>query len=197
MINGHFEDSLVKDVAAGVIGGLAASWVMAKFMEGGVQLMERRGYSKAAIHKRMPSTPEGEEPTVKTATVVAQTVLTRRLSKRQKEHVGPAVHYSFGTFLGAVYGALACRLPGVGAGWGLPYGSAVWLGASETALPLLKLSKPPAHYPSSTHLFGLAAHWVYGLTLYGVCSLAHRLMEGNVRLPRFQAVRRPMERVID
>ena len=45
---------------------------------------------------------------------------------------------------------------------GMCFGTAVWLGADEIALPALHLSKPPQEYPLSLHTSALLAHWVYG-----------------------------------
>ena len=54
--------------------------------------------------------------------------------------------------------------PEVTAGAGLPFGTAFWLVADETAVPLLGLAKGPTEYPVSTHVYALASHLVYGLT---------------------------------
>jgi uncharacterized membrane protein YagU involved in acid resistance len=70
--------------------------------------------------------------------------------------------------LGALYGAAAEYLPTVKSYAGLPYGAAVFVGADEIALPVLGLTKKPAEYPASQHLYGLSSHFVYGLTLEGV-----------------------------
>ena len=55
----------------------------------------------------------------------------------------------------------------VTAGTGGGYGAAVWLIGDEAVVPLLGLSKPPSQYPASTHVYALASHLVYGLTLEG------------------------------
>jgi uncharacterized membrane protein YagU involved in acid resistance len=40
----------------------------------------------------------------------------------------------------------------------------VFLGADETAVPALNLSKQPSEKPVSEHVYELAAHMIYGLT---------------------------------
>jgi hypothetical protein len=70
--------------------------------------------------------------------------------------------------MGALYGALAERAPVSSRGFGLPFATALWVGADEVAVPALGLSKRPAEDPISTHASALAAHWVYGAIAEGV-----------------------------
>ena len=88
----------------------------------------------------------------------------RKLKKSEKESAANAVHYIFGTTVGAVYGIAAEAAPITGAGYGLPFGTALFLGADEIAVPALGLSEPPTDIPMSTHAYGFASHLVYGLT---------------------------------
>lgn len=105
-----------------------------------------------------------EDTTVKTASAISEGLFKHSLSEREKRIAGPVVHYAFGTFVGGLYGAAAEKLPSVTAGAGLPFGAAFWLIADETAVPLLRLSGPPAHYPLSLHLYALVSHLVFGWT---------------------------------
>lgn len=112
-------------------------------------------------HKPRPS---GEDPTIKTADKLSKVLLRRNLRREHKEKAGPFIHYAFGTAMGALYGAAAELKPGVKCVAGLPFGTALFLGADEIALPALKLTDMPHKYPVSTHVYGLSAHWAYGLT---------------------------------
>ena len=47
-------------------------------------------------------------------------------------------------------------------GPGTLYGSAVWLGADEVALPALGYAAPAQERPTNEHIYGAAAHAVYG-----------------------------------
>src|SRR5262249_17565750 len=98
------------------------------------------------------------------------------LKPEQKEPAGNLVHYVFGTAVGGLYGLLAEKAPHTRAGFGTLYGTAVWLGADEVALPLLGLSKAPRHYPWSTHASALASHLVYGSTMELVRLASRRAM---------------------
>jgi len=169
------EDSIVKDALAGLIGGLIASAVMSVVIETGVEAMEK-SLPHEEVERRTVKSPEGQSPTAKTASAVAERVAGKRLTRRQAESMDPVVHYAFGGLVGALYGVLSKRVPAVGAGRGLGYGTAVWLGADVGALPALGLSRAPNEYPASTHAFGLGAHWIYGATLDAFTAIARNLL---------------------
>ena len=173
--NTHDEGDVWKGIAAGLAGGLVASWTMNQF---------QAAWSKAAAgfeksHGAQSMQPsEGQHPgqrsqrdkenqddaTVKAARAISEGVLGHELKESEKEPAGAAVHYAFGTLTGGLYGAVAELAPRVTTGMGLPFGAAFWLVADETAVPLLGLSKPATEYPISTHAYALASHLVYGLT---------------------------------
>lgn len=166
------DHNLWKGVVAGAAGGLVASWVMNQF---------QTGWNKAASNlsdEREPwsASPQGEQErhtgdagaddaTMKAAEKISEAIFNHRLSREEKKRLGPVVHYAFGAGTGALYGALAELSPRATFGAGLPYGTAVFLGGDEIAVPALGLSKPPKEYPASAHLYGLASHLVYGLSL--------------------------------
>ena len=156
-----------KGLVAGAAGGLAAAWVMNQFQS---------AWSKASEALESSNTPQGEQErhtedsdaedaTMKTAAKISEKVFHRKLSREEKKKLGPVVHYAFGAGVGAFYGGLAELEPRATAGAGLPYGAAVFVGADEVAVPALGLSKPPQEYPASAHIYGLASHLVYGLSL--------------------------------
>jgi hypothetical protein len=115
------------------------------------------------------SQPAEQEPaTVKVVVAAEEAVLNREPSESDKKIGGQVVHYSFGTAMGLLYGVLADTTPKVRVGGGTLFATSLWLGADEIAVPALKLSGPPADSPMSSHMYGLASHLVYGLTLEGV-----------------------------
>ncbi|MGB8507494.1 MAG: DUF1440 domain-containing protein [Pyrinomonadaceae bacterium] len=162
-------EAVLKGLAAGLIGGLVASWTMNEFqvlwgkLAEGVEEMQDGG-KKGKKKKSKEGGEEGDDATVKTAEAISENVFDHKLTKSEKKIAGPAVHYAMGATSGAVYGAVAEVLPSSTAGMGLPFGTAVWLLADEAALPALGLSKAPTAYPLSTHAYALASHFVYGLT---------------------------------
>jgi putative membrane protein len=152
--NNACDRSVWKGAAAGLLGGLVASWVMNQFQSAVSQLSDGSSGQQES----------GDDATMKAADAVADTVAGRHLTHEEKQALGPFVHYAFGSSIGALYGAVAELVPQTTTAWGMPFGVAVWLGADEIAVPAFGLSKAPFEYPASTHASALAAHLVYGVT---------------------------------
>jgi uncharacterized membrane protein YagU involved in acid resistance len=115
------------------------------------------------------SQEQSEDATMKTADKLSRNFLHRSLSKQEKKKAGPAVHYAFGTAMGALYGVAAELVPDVAKrGFGTGFGAALFAVADEIALPVFGLSGKPTDSPLSAHLYGLASHLVYGATTEGV-----------------------------
>jgi Protein of unknown function (DUF1440) len=155
------DGNVLKGIAAGVVGGLVASWVMNQFQAGVTKVKEKVGAGESASEGDQN---EGEDATVKTAERVSRGVFHHQLQDDEKKVAGPAVHYAMGAVSGGIYGAVAELAPVTTLGAGLPFGAAVWLAADEAAVPALGLSKKPTEYPAAVHLQALASHLVYGLT---------------------------------
>jgi hypothetical protein len=179
-----------KGIVAGAAGGLVASWVMNQFQALAKRFAEdfeevrkeRRakggnGNAEGAKGgKGSQEAEESEDATVKTAEKVSEAVFHHELTEEEKKLAGPAVHYAFGTAVGALYGGLAEVSPAVARGAGMPFGTAVWLAADEVGVPALGLSKKPTEYPVTVHASALGAHLVYGLTTDLVRRLLLRVM---------------------
>jgi uncharacterized membrane protein YagU involved in acid resistance len=147
--------NVLKGAAAGLIGGLVASFVMNEFqalLSSFSQSTENSGSKESA-----------EPATVKAAEGISEGVFDHELTKSEKETAGPAVHYAMGAASGLIYGAAAEIAPVTTAGAGLPFGTAVWILADDLAVPALGLSRPMSEYPLSTHAYALSSHLVYGL----------------------------------
>lgn len=163
-----------KGLAAGLIGGLVASWTMNRFQDGWSRLAQGNRTSPRAqgplsnhleCDERAEASSEPEDDTtVRTASAISEGVFDHKLTQREKKIAGPAVHYALGTGVGGLYGAVAEVAPKVTTGAGLPFGAVFWLVVDEGAVPILGLSKGPTQYPPSTHVYALASHFVYGLT---------------------------------
>ncbi|MFL6208716.1 MAG: DUF1440 domain-containing protein [Pyrinomonadaceae bacterium] len=167
-----------KGLAAGLVGGLVASWTMNRFQDVWSKLSESDGQSAGtqvsqagegqasgqAEQQAQAGSEEQTDATVKAAAAVSEGIFDHKLTKSEKKIAGPAVHYAFGTLVGGLFGACAELAPEVTAGAGVPFGAAFWLVADEAAVPLLGLSKGPTEYPLSVHAYALASHFVYGLT---------------------------------
>jgi uncharacterized membrane protein YagU involved in acid resistance len=85
------------------------------------------------------------------------------------------VHYSFGSAWGAAYGLTApsvrrlATLPG-----GLAFGTLVWLVSDNLIVPGFRLAGWPQRYPVKNHAYAIAAHLVYGSTVFAAYALMSR-----------------------
>ena len=155
---------VIEGAVAGAAAGLMASWVMSEFHEAW----------KAASGDR----DVGDEPnTVKVADAVTEATVGKPVPEGYREPAGAAVHYGFGVFLGALYGAAVEVRPETSAGFGTAYGAAVSLVADEMAMPALGFSPPASEVAASTHLRGFVSHLVFGVAL----EAARRLLIAGVR----------------
>ena len=78
------------------------------------------------------------------------------------------MHYGFGALMGAVYGGLSEEFSPTSSAWGTAFGSALFIGADEIAVPALGLAPGPSETPLNMHLFAWASHLVYGAALESV-----------------------------
>jgi hypothetical protein len=164
-------------MAAGLLAGCAASWMMNAFAKAQpVHPMPRQkdsprggksagGQAGNGRRGEASKEQEGEEDaTVKTAVAVSRNLFEHELSTAEKRIAGPAVHYAYGSMVGAFYGGVAELLPVTAAGFGMPFAIALWLLGDETAVPALGLGKSPTETPVDAHADALAAHLMYGVT---------------------------------
>jgi putative membrane protein len=167
----------IRGLAAGLLAGCAASWVMNNFQQrrpvksaaasnddpsnAGQETKSRKTQQTKGLHQ---SDDADENATVKTAQRISREVFKHNLTSTEKKLAGPAVHYAYGSLVGALYGGLAEFLPGVSAGMGLPFGFALWVLGDEIAVPALGLAKAATEYPPEVHADALAAHLMYGVT---------------------------------
>ena len=92
------------------------------------------------------------------------------VTRRQRDVLGSLVHYGFGAGAGAAYLlALQMASPRVQrflrSGYGITYGTIVWLVADEIGVPLARIAPPPQKTPLRLHVYSLASHFAYGLGL--------------------------------
>ena len=152
--------SVWKGLFAGLAGGLAGTCAMTQFQNGWSKVLSTNGKNQ-----KQPESGKSEDATQKTASALAR-LAGQELTPGAKKHASSSVHYVFGTSMGALYGtAMETVLRKVqhhSALSGAAFGSALFVGADEIAVPRLGLSSGKA--PLSSHLYGFASHLVYGLT---------------------------------
>jgi putative membrane protein len=173
---GEDEGDVLKGLAAGLIGGLVASWTMNQFqamlgkhMKGvershGAQSLQQGKPDESEKIIKLDNDEEQDDATERLASAIAENIFGRELTKPEKETAGTVVHYAYGTVTGAMYGVAAELAPAVTAGAGLPFGALVWISMDEGIVPALGLSKSAEEYPLSTHVYAFTSHLFYGLT---------------------------------
>ena len=165
--------NVILGAAAGAVGGLLGSWAMVRFnhLLGGIEARPAapfRSYRPQATPNDTDGTISDEPASIQVAARVGERVMGRPLERRERRVAGPFFHYLFGAMNAAIYGGLAERRREFSAGFGVPFGAMVWLGAAEAGLPLAGLAAPPQHYPASRHLSSLGTHLVFGVTVEAV-----------------------------
>jgi len=138
-------------MAAGLIGGILGSIAIGKFTEWWAGMTRSNMVEK------------GQESTVNAAQAVSENLLHHQLTEKEKPKAGSAVHYAFGGTMGALYGATAAYEPKVAAGYGVPFGTSVFAGASAIAVPALGLGEPITKSPVTDAAGEMLGHVVYGL----------------------------------
>jgi hypothetical protein len=165
------ETRLLSGIAAGVAGGLFASWVMNVLMERGNDRRDEER-SQAGHGQELK-----EDATMKTAdAIVSKVTGGRHLSFEERRPGGPFVHYAFGAIMGGFYGALAEYSPATTAGFGTAFSGVLFAGADLVAAPVLKLSDSTAEVPASTMITPFAARLVYGVATEGVRRLVRAVL---------------------
>ena len=179
--------SVAKGFVAGISAGIVATLVMDQFQKAlahGKRTAEKReklaqGEARWTVANEMAQeemkAAETEGSTVKVAEAVAHLAGTT-LAKQDRVAAGQAVHYVFGTLMGVAYGVGAELAPAITSCGGTAFGTALFLGADEVAVPALKLSGAPTDTPASGHLEYWAAHLVYGGALELTRGLLRRLI---------------------
>jgi hypothetical protein len=183
-VHGCDASNVWKGLAAGLVGGLVASWTMNRFQDvwskltKGIEAWPDNQFQNvwcefaegleeshgSQVSKPGPKPDVQEDTTVRAASAVTELLFDHKLTQSEKKIAGPAVHYILGTSVGGLYGAAAEITPKVTSGTGLPFGAVFWLVVDEGAVPLLRLSEGPKAYPLSTHAYALSSHFVFGLT---------------------------------
>jgi Protein of unknown function (DUF1440) len=179
--------SILRGIVTGAAAGIAATLIMDQFQK-------LSAASQKAVEKKI-KLAHGESPwqiaheqvqsEQQTAAQEGSTEIVARkiaeatgaqLDKDGKKTAGQAVHYTFGTLMGIVYGISAELTPEITTGAGTAFGTLLFLAADEIAVPAFQLSPSPKDTPATDHLEHWAAHVVYGGSLELVRSLFRRFV---------------------
>jgi hypothetical protein len=182
------QPSVLRGIISGATAGIAATLIMDQFFKlttAGQKAVEKQvklaqGKSPWEIaHEQVQQDQQAAQQEDSTEIVARKIARAtgKTLDKEQKKTGGRVVHYTFGTLMGIAYGVSAELVPEATAGAGTAFGTLLFLGADEIAVPALQLSpKPAADTPATDHLQHWAAHVVYGGSLELVRSLVRRFI---------------------
>ena len=173
------EPSIARGIVTGLVAGISATILMDQFLKlggSGQKAIDKQQGRPEGLHliDQEPPATEQEYSTEIVARKIAETA-GRSLDKDEKRKAGQVVHYAFGTLMGVVYCVTAEVLPEATAGGGTGFGTLLFLGADEVAVPALRLAPQPTETAPMDHLQQWAAHVVYGGSLELIRSIIRRL----------------------
>lgn len=134
--------SLAKGLLAGALGGIAGSC------------------AKIVGELIYPPRTLGQVPP---PVLLANRLAGRQLNPGEANASMQAIHFVFGSGVGAVYGAAAEFLPAVTAGYGAAFGFALQFFTHESLVPLAGLDVPPWQQPLREHTSEFFTHILYGV----------------------------------
>ena len=159
------EHHLVRGILAGVAGGLAASWAQNRVMGGPRPPRDPRGTAHTEQQPSAKQSGESEDATMKAADALLHAATRgRHLSWSGRETGGAVVHYSFGAVVGGLYGGLAEYSRSIRSGFGLNFGTLLFIGADIIGVPAVRLAPPITEQSPTSFVAPLAAHLVYAIT---------------------------------
>jgi hypothetical protein len=164
--NRRREPATWKGALAGLVAGLAGTWAMSEYQAlwsravNGHEPQSAGGRHDARDWQEKNADGNANE---EAAQALAHHTVGRDLSERELEVAAPMMHYAFGAGMSTAYGMVAEHNRWASAGAGTGFGTLVWAGADEVAMPALGWSRPQ-RYPLESHLQSLTAHLVYGFT---------------------------------
>jgi hypothetical protein len=157
---------LLGGLAAGVIGGIVATWALDKYQQGAIEATRR---AEAAANTEPILTRQQEDDIrethrahAETAQRIVKSTLGKKLSRSQRHNAAAVIHYAAGALAGGAYGLAVEVLPVVRRGYGTGYANIIFLGGSEALLPWLGLA--PKTQAQATPA-GLPAPLVFGAVL--------------------------------
>ena len=161
------EIKLLGGLAAGIIGGLVATWVLDKYQQGALEATRaaENAVNAGPILSRRQEDRLREQQLAhaEAAERIAQSTFGKGLSRSQRRNAAPIVQYAIGALAGGAYGFAVEILPVVRRGYGTGYSNLLFLGGSQAMLPWLNLGTRQKIAPLKNG--GLSAPIIYGATL--------------------------------
>jgi hypothetical protein len=156
--------SVGRGVAAGLVGTAAMT---------GLQLAVRKARGErldTPVPRTWADAPAPAQVAKKAAEAVGK---GPSVTKRQAPLLATAMHWGYGAWWGAVYGAIAHAVRPDPVAAGPIFGIGVWAAAYAELVPL-GIYEPPWRYPVSELALDLGYHLAYGATVAGVFAALDR-----------------------
>lgn len=177
--SGRLWKGLLAGAAAGLAGSVAMTVCQKAWTKASEVVKKADNEQKESAGTQEPRQDKDEDATVKAASK-AVSLAGHELRPEQKPKAGSFVHYGFGTAMGVLYGIVMESAPrrfrtvhpAVSGGG---FGSALFVGAHEIAVPALGLSAKPSEQPLSDHFREWALHLAYGIS----GEMVRRLLRGR------------------
>jgi len=142
--------------------GIGAGVVGTTFMTAWQELAARLRHSMTVKHMVGEEDPWERAPApARVGRLLVQTVLGRDVPPERIPLFTNAVHWGFGTAMGAVYGLVQTKVPAKPVLSGPLFGLGVWAQSYATLVPM-GLYQPPWRYPAKTIAKDVSYHLVYG-----------------------------------
>jgi hypothetical protein len=162
------EVKLFGGLAAGIIGGIVATWVLDKYQQGALEATRQAESAFDAdpvLSRRQEDQLRTQQRAhAEAAERIAQSTFGKGLSRTQRRNAAPIVHYAIGALAGGAYGFAAEILPVVRRGYGTGFSNLLFLGGSQAMLPWLNLGTRQK-VPPAVNANGLSAAFLYGAVL--------------------------------
>ncbi|MGH3033680.1 MAG: hypothetical protein ACRDON_03875 [Gaiellaceae bacterium] len=142
--------------------GVGAGFIGTGFMTAWQETVARLKRSMTVKHMAGEEDPWEHAPApARVGRLLVQTVLRRDVPPERIHFFTNAVHWGFGTAMGAAYGLVQGRVSAKPALTGPLFGLGVWAQSYATLVPM-GLYKPPWQYPAKSIAKDVSYHLVYG-----------------------------------
>lgn len=161
------EINLLGGLAAGLVGGIVATWVLDMYQQGALEATRRAenavGAGPVLSRHQEEQIRDQQRAHVETARRIAKSTVGKRLSRAQRRDAAPVIHYAIGALAGGAYGLAAELLPVVRRGYGTGFASLFFMGTSQAMIPGFGFG--PQKKGAAAQGDGLSGHLVYGAVL--------------------------------
>ncbi len=156
--------------AAGLLSGLAASWLKA-FSEPRLQTVAESILPPSSAQKQeVGADPSGHPQNMPPAVIVGRAASAlgyTGLTDEQRVRAQRLIHYTLGAGLGVAYGGVAARWRGATRGAGTVAGLAIYAGTHGSVLPALGIQRPPWRLARAAVAWEVTSHMIFGAALEG------------------------------